>query len=178
LRSLFLPIKAIIVNVLSLFASYGVLVFIIQDGHLSHLLHFQAQGLIDISLIIIIFCALFGFSMDYEVFLLSRIKERYEQTGNTNRSICYGIIHSSKIITSAAMIVIFICFSFIAADILMVKAFGLGIAIAIFIDAFLLRTLFVPAFMAILGKWNWYLPKWLDNILPRISFNPKDKHED
>lgn len=177
LRSVFLPIKAIIVNMLSLFASYGVLVFIIQNGHFSHLFNFQAQGLIDISLLIIIFCALFGFSMDYEVFLLSRIKERYEQTGDSNRSICYGIVHSSKIITSAAMIVIFICFSFISADILMVKAFGLGIAIAIFIDAFLIRTLLVPAFMAILGKWNWYLPKWLDIILPRLSFNPKDRHE-
>lgn len=177
LRSLFLPIKAIIVNMLSLFASYGMLVFIIQEGHLARLLNFEAQGLIDISLLIIIFCALFGFSMDYEVFLLSRIKEHYEQTGDSIKSICYGIVHSSKIITSAAVIVILICFSFLSAHILLVKAFGLGIAIAIFIDAFLIRTLMVPAVMTLLGKWNWYLPKWLDNSLPKLSFNPKDKKQ-
>lgn len=176
LRSVFLPIKAILVNMLSLFASYGMLVFIIQEGHLAWLLNFEPQGVIDISLLIIIFCALFGFSMDYEVFLLSRIKERFEQTAHSTQSICYGIIHSSKIITSAAVIVILICFSFISANILLVKAFGLGIAIAIFIDAFLIRTLLVPAVMTILGRWNWYLPKWLDRILPKLSFNLKDKH--
>lgn len=175
LRSIFLPIKAIIVNMLSLFASYGMLVFIIQQGHLASLLNFQAQGLIDISLLIIIFCALFGFSMDYEVFLLSRIKERYEQVEHNTLSIGYGIVHSSTIITSAAIIVILICFSFLSANILLVKAFGLGIAIAIFIDAFLIRTLMVPAIMQILGKWNWYLPNWIDRLLPKLSFNPKDK---
>ena len=114
--------------------------------------------------------------MDYEVFLLSRIKERYEQSGDTVDSICYGIVHSSRIITCAAIIVILICFSFISASILLVKAFGLGIAIAIFIDAFLIRTLLVPAVMTILGKWNWYLPVWLNKILPKLSFNPKDKN--
>ncbi|MBA3662115.1 MAG: MMPL family transporter [Gammaproteobacteria bacterium] len=176
-HSIFLPIKAIVVNILSLFASYGILVFIIQEGHFAQWLNFEAQGVIDISLLIIIFCALFGFSMDYEVFLLSRIKERYEQTGDSVESICYGIVHSSKIITSAAIIVILICFSFISADILLVKAFGLGIAIAIFVDAFLIRTIMVPAFMTILGKWNWYLPKWLSYLLPKLSFNPDENHQ-
>lgn len=174
LRSLFLPIKAILTNMLSLFASYGILVFIIQKGHFAALLHFPPQGMIDISLLIIIFCALFGFSMDYEVFLLSRIKEDYEQMGNNVASICHGIAHSSKIITSAAIVVILICFSFISAEIILVKAFGLGIAIAIFIDAFLIRTILVPAVMTLLGKWNWYLPKWLDRILPNLAFKTKD----
>lgn len=168
LRSLFLPLKAIITTVLSLCASYGVLVFIFQEGHLSTLLNFQTQGMLDVSLLIIIFCALFGFSMDYEVFLLTRIKEQFEKTGDNEKSIIFGVEHSSRIITSAAVIVIFICLSFMAADVLMIKAFGLGIAIAIFTDAFLIRTLLVPATMTLMGKWNWYLPAWLEKILPHI----------
>ena len=175
-RSIVLPFKAIIMNMLSLSASYGVLVFIIQDGYLASLLNFDPQGMIDLSLLVIIFCALFGFSMDYEVFLLTRIKEYYEQTGDNNKSIIFGISHSSKIITSAAVVVILICFAFLSADILMVKAFGLGIAVAIFVDAFLIRSILVPATMALLGQWCWYLPSWLDKILPVLSFNPEEKH--
>lgn len=174
LRSLLLPLKAIVMNILSLLASYGVLVYIFQEGYFAYLLNFDPQGLIDINLIVIIFCGLFGFSMDYEVFLLTRIKEFYEQTLNTNYSIRHGIAHSSKIITSAALVVILICFAFISADILMVKAFGLGIAVAIFVDAFLIRTILVPATMALMQKWCWYLPKWLNAILPPLSFNPTD----
>lgn len=166
LRSVVLPLKATMMTLLSLCASYGILVFVIQDGHFHQYLNFAPQGMIDINLIIIIFCALYGFSMDYEVFLLTRIKEEYEETHENRKSISYGIEHSSKIITSAAIIVIMICVSFMSADILLVKAFGLGIAVAIFVDAFLIRTLLVPSIMAILGKWNWYLPKWLDKILP------------
>lgn len=175
LRSLFLPFKAVFMTMLSLFASYGVLVFVIQHGYGHELLNFEPQGMLDISLLIIIFCTLFGVSMDYEVFLLTRIKEGYEKTTNTNESILYGIDHSSKIITSAAIILILICLVFITADILMVKAFGLGIAIAVFIDAFLIRTILVPATMAIFKSWNWYIPEWLNKILPGISFKPPQK---
>ena len=166
LRSLFLPLKAILMNILSLCASYGVLVFIFQEGHLHQLLHFDAQHLVDVSLMVIIFCALFGLSMDYEVFLLTRIQESYIRYKDNNRSIIYGIEHSSRIITSAALIVIVICASFMVADVLMVKEFGLGIAAAITVDAFLVRSLLVPATMALIKQWNWYLPKWLDKILP------------
>lgn len=173
LRSVVLPLKAIITTMLSLGASYGILTLIIQMGYLHHLLHFEPQGMLDISLLIIIFCALFGISMDYEVFLLTRIKECYEQTGDNIKSIIFGIDRSWKIITSAAIIVIVLCLSFMSADILIVKAFGLGIALAVFIDAYIIRTILVPATMAILGKWNWYLPKWLDRILPKVSFDPE-----
>jgi RND superfamily putative drug exporter len=176
LRSLILPLKAIFMTTLSLFASYGVLVFIIQYGHGHQFLHFDPQKMLDISMVIIIFCALFGVSMDYEVFLLSRIKERYEISHSTNESIIYGIDHSSKIITSAAIILILICMVFMTADIIIVKAFGLGIAVAVFIDAFLIRIILVPATMAILKSWNWYLPKWLDKVLPEISFKPLHHH--
>lgn len=161
LRSLFLPLKAIFMNILSLCASYGVLVFIFQEGHLHAWLNFKPQGMIDITLIIIIFCALFGFSMDYEVFLLTRIQEYYKKTFDNDKSIVYGIVKSSRIITSAAIIVIFICASFMVADVLMVKEFGLGIAVAIFVDAFAIRTLLVPATMALVKKLNWYFPHWL-----------------
>ena len=161
LRSLFLPIKAILMNILSLCACYGALVLVFQDGYLHDWLNFEPQTTLDISLLVIIFCALFGFSMDYEVFLLSRIKEHYELSGDNDKSIIFGIEHSSRIITSAALIVIVICCSFLVADVLMVKAFGLGIAVAIFVDAFLIRTILVPATMALMKKWNWYLPKWL-----------------
>lgn len=172
LRSLFLPLKAIIMNLLSLCACYGALVLVFQDGYLAKYLNFEPQGILDISLLVIIFCALFGFSMDYEVFLLSRIKEDYEACGNNKNSIIFGIEKSSRIITSAALIVIFICGSFLVADVLMVKAFGLGIAVAIFVDAFLIRTLLVPSTMALLEKWNWYLPKWLDKCLPKRITGP------
>jgi len=168
LRSVFLPIKAIVMNLLSLSACYGALVLVFQEGHLHQLLNFDPQGMLDISLLVIIFCALFGFSMDYEVFLLTRIKESYESNHDNKKSIVFGIEKSSRLITSAALIVIFICGSFLVADVLMVKAFGLGIAVAIFVDAFLIRTFLVPATMALMGKWCWYLPKWLNKILPNL----------
>ena len=132
------------------------------------LLNFNPQGILDVSLLVIIFCALFGFSMDYEVFLLTRIQESYKKCRNNDQSIIYGIEHSSRIITSAAIIVIVTCGSFMVAEVLMVKEFGLGIAVAIFVDAFIVRSIFVPATMALVKEWNWYLPKWLDRVLPKI----------
>lgn len=167
LRSLFLPFKAIVMNILSLCATYGVLVYVFQEGHLHELLNFEPQGSLDISMMVIIFCALFGFSMDYEVFLLSRIHECYEKHKNNKLSIVYGIEHSARIITSAAWIVIVLCGSFLVADVLMVKAFGLGIAVAIFIDAFIIRTFIVPALMTITASINWYFPRWCAKLLPK-----------
>ena len=168
LHSIFLPLKAILMNILSLSACYGALVLVFQDGYFHQWLNFEPQGMLDISLLVIIFCALFGFSMDYEVFLLSRIKETYDDCGDNTKSVICGIEKSSRIITSAAIIVICICFSFLVADILIVKAFGLGIAVAIFVDAFLIRTFLVPATMVLLKKLNWYIPRWLERILPRL----------
>jgi len=168
LRSLFLPFKAIVMTLLSLCACYGALVLVFQEGYLHQWLHFQPQGMLDISLLVIIFCALFGFSMDYEVFLLTRIKESYDATHDNEKSIVFGIEKSSRIITCAALIVIFICGSFLVAEVLMVKAFGLGIAVAIFVDAFLIRTILVPSAMTIFKSWNWYLPRWLDRLLPKL----------
>jgi putative drug exporter of the RND superfamily len=166
LRSLFLPLKAIFMNVLSLSACYGILVFIFQEGHFYQLLNFEPQGMLDITLVVIIFCAIFGFSMDYEVFLLTRIQEHFKKTHNNKLSVIFGIEQSNRIITSAALIVISICGSFMTADVLMVKEFGLGIAIAIAVDAFIIRSVLVPATMVLLKNWNWYLPKWMDKLIP------------
>ena len=166
LRSVFLPLKAIFMNILSLTASYGVMVFIFQQGHFHQLLDFAPQGMLDISLLIIVFCAIFGFSMDYEVFLLTRIHESYLQTHDNKLSIIFGIEQSSRIITSAALIVICICGSFMVADVLMVKQFGLGIAVAIFVDAFIIRSILVPSTMVLLKDWNWYMFKWMKRFFP------------
>lgn len=174
-RSLFLPLKAILMNIMSLSASYGVLVFVFQDGHFHHLLNFQPLGYLEVTSLIMILCVLFGISMDYEVFMLTRIKEYYEQSKDNTSSIIAGTEHSSRIITSAALVLILICISFLSADIVLIKALGLGIAVAIFVDAFLIRIFLVPATMFLFEKWNWYLPDWLDKILPKISFSSHDK---
>lgn len=168
LRSLILPIKAIIMNILSLSVCYGMLVFIFQEGHLAHLLHFKAVGFTDLNLPILLFFVLFGLSMDYEVFLLTRIKEFYDLTGDNTKSVALGLERSARIITSAALIMVIVTGAFVTADIVFIKAFGLGAALAIAIDASLIRLLLVPATMRLLGDWNWYMPNWLDRITPEI----------
>ncbi|GCE11850.1 MMPL family transporter [Tengunoibacter tsumagoiensis] len=157
-RSLVLPLKAIIMNTLSILASYGALVVIFQQGFLHQLLGFTPLGFVEASSPILLFCSLFGLSMDYEVFLLSRIQEAFWQTGDNTRSVAIGLQRSGGIITSAAVIVIVVCACFATADMLIVKALGLGMALAVIIDATLVRGLLVPATMRLLGDWNWWLP--------------------
>ena len=169
LRSVILPLKAILMNALSILASYGALVYVFQEGHFSEFLNFKPLGLIEPSLPIIMFCTLFGLSMDYEVFLLSRIKENYEHSGDNTASVALGLQKSGKIITSAALIVVLVCLSFVTADIVLVKALGLGVAVAVGLDATIVRALLVPATMRLLGHWNWYAPAWLLRILPQTE---------
>jgi RND superfamily putative drug exporter len=169
LRSVVLPLKAILMNALSILASYGALVYVFQEGHFSEFLNFKPLGLIEPSLPIIMFCTLFGLSMDYEVFLLSRIKENYDRTGDNTASVAVGLQKSGKIITSAALIVVLVCLSFVTADIVLVKALGLGVAVAVGLDATIVRALLVPATMRLLGHWNWYAPGWLLRILPEAQ---------
>lgn len=171
LRSLILPLKAIIMNFLSLSVCYGMLVFIFQEGHFSQFLGFKPLGFTDMHLPILLFFTLFGLSMDYEIFLLTRIKEYYEKTQNNTKSVAMGLERSARIITSAALIVVIVSGAFVTADIVFIKAFGLGTALAIAVDASLIRLLLVPATMKLLGNWNWYIPKWLDRILPNIMFD-------
>ena len=157
-RSLVLPLKAILMNTLSIMASYGALVVIFQDGFLHQFLGFTPLGFVEATSPILLFCALFGLSMDYEVFLLSRVQEAFWQTGDNTRAVALGLQRSGGIITSAAVIVIVVSASFATADIILVKALGLGMAIAVALDATLVRGLLVPSTMRLLGNVNWWFP--------------------
>ena len=157
-RSAFLPLKAIVMNTLSILASYGMLVVIFQDGFLHQFLNFTPLGFVEASSPILLFCALFGLSMDYEVFLLSRVQEAFWQTGDNTQAVALGLQRSGGIITSAAIIVVVVSASFATADMILVKALGLGMALAVALDATLVRGLLVPATMRLLGNWNWWLP--------------------
>jgi putative drug exporter of the RND superfamily len=165
-RSVVLPLKALVMNTLSILASYGALVFIFQEGHFSHLLNFTPLGFVEASSPILLFCALFGLSMDYEVFLLSRIREAYEETGDNTTAVAIGLERSGGIITSAAAIVILVSAAFASADMLLVKALGVGMALAVLLDATLVRGLLVPSTMRLLGDLNWWWPRPLRRLLP------------
>jgi RND superfamily putative drug exporter len=155
-RSVFIPLKAVIVNILSLTASFGAMVFVFQDGHLSGLLDFTPLGFVDATLPILMFCTIFGVSMDYEVFLLSRIREAYENGDSNTASVAKGLVATAGIITSAAAIIIVVTGAFALTGIVLTKAIGLGLAVAVFVDATIVRILLVPATMRILGDWNWW----------------------
>lgn len=170
-RSIVLPLKAVFLNIMSILASYGALVWVFQDGHLHELLRFTPQGFVEASLPVIMFCVLFGLSMDYEVFLLTRIREEWERTGDNREAVAYGLERSGRIITSAALIVVVVTGSFVSADVVIVKALGLGIAIAVAVDATIVRALLVPATMALMGHVNWWIPAWLDRFLPGKGFH-------
>jgi RND superfamily putative drug exporter len=162
LRSIILPAKALLMNTLSLTASFGALVWIFQDGNLSAPLGFQPLGFVETTLPVILFCVLFGLSMDYEVFLLSRMKEVWDRTGDNTEAVARGLERSGRIVTSAALIVVLVAGSFAFADIVLIKALGLGVAIAVALDATVVRALLVPATMRLLGRWNWWMPTWLE----------------
>ena len=164
-RSVLLPVKAILMNALSIVASYGALVWVFQEGNLGWLLGFTALGFVEASLPVIMFCVLFGLSMDYEVFLLSRIREEWERTGDNARAVAVGMQRSGRIITSAALIVVVVAGAFVTADVVLIKALGFGIALAVFLDATVVRALLVPSTMRLMGRWNWWLPGPLHRVL-------------
>jgi RND superfamily putative drug exporter len=157
-RSAVLPLKAIVMNVLSVSAAYGTLVYIFQWGNLSGPLHFTSDGYIDSTLPILLFCILFGLSMDYEVFLLSRIREEWLRTGNNQLAVARGIEKTGGVITNAALLFVIVCGAFAFTSLLTTKEIGVGLAVAITVDAAIIRTLLVPATMRLLGRWNWWLP--------------------
>ncbi len=165
LRSVWLPLKAILMNALSISAAFGALVWVFQDGNLSALLGFQPLGFVESTLPVILFCVLFGLSMDYEVFLLTRMKEAWDRTGDNPGAVAAGLERSGRIVTSAALIVVVVAGSFVFADIVLIKALGLGVALAVAIDATVVRALLVPATMRLLGAWNWWMPARLERIL-------------
>jgi putative drug exporter of the RND superfamily len=170
LRSVVLPAKALVMNALSILASFGALVWIFQDGNLSAILGFQPLGFVETTQPVILFCVLFGLSMDYEVFLLSRMKEVYDRTGDNTLAVASGLERSGRIVTSAALIVVVVAGSFAFADIVLIKALGIGMAVAVALDATVVRALLVPATMRLLGHWNWWMPerlsRWIGQRLP------------
>ncbi len=162
--SLLIPIKAIILNILSLSATFGGLVWIFQDGHLQSLLHFQSTGSIDATQPILIFAIAFGLSMDYEVFLLSRMKECFDETGNNRLAVSAGLQRTGWLITSAALLLAVVLGAFSTARIIFIQEIGIGLAMAVIMDATLIRMLLVPATMCLLGNLNWWAPppaRWL-----------------
>jgi len=167
--SLIMPIKAIILNVLSLSATFGALVWIFQDGHLQGLLDFHSVGSLDSTQPVLIFAIAFGLSMDYEVFLLSRIKELFDKSGDNRQAVALGLQRTGQLITSAALLQALVVGSFATSQILQVKQLGLGVALAIVMDATLVRVLLVPAMMNLLGKWNWWAPKPLQALAQRAG---------
>jgi uncharacterized membrane protein YdfJ with MMPL/SSD domain len=170
LRSLLLPLKAVLMNLLSIGAAFGVLVAIFQWGWLDGTLGFESQGALDTINVPLIFAVVFGLSMDYEVFLMSRIRERYMVHGDNERAVAEGLSTSARTISSAALIMTAVFAVFVLTGVPSIKELGLGCAVAIALDATLVRLILVPAAMKLLGDWNWWMPSWLDRVLPDLSF--------
>lgn len=173
-RSLLIPIKAVLGFALSLVATFGFLVFVFQDGHLGPLFGVHASGPILNFLPIMVVGVLFGLAMDYEVFLVSRMREEFKHTGDAQRAVLAGIKGSGAVVTAAGLIMISVFAGFILSDESMVKAMGFALAFGILFDAFVVRLTLVPAIMTILGKSAWYLPKWLDRILPNVDIEGEE----
>ncbi|MDN5789907.1 MAG: MMPL family transporter [Micrococcales bacterium] len=167
--SVVIPLKALLLNVLSLGAALGVVVWIFQNGHLSGLLHFSSVGAIESMVPFLVLAFGFGLSMDYEVFLLSRIAEEYRSGHDNDRAVSLGLQRTGKIITSAALLIIIVFAGFIAGDILIVKEIGVALVVAVAIDATIVRMLLVPATMTLLGRWNWWAPAPLRRLHDRIG---------
>ena len=157
-----------VLNLLSVGAAYGLLVLVFQHGVGADLLGFQQVERVEAWVPVFLFSVLFALSMDYHVFLLSRIKERYAQTGDTNQAVVHGIAATGRIITGAALIIVVVFAGFAAGQLVMFQQMGFGVGVALLVDATLIRMIVVPAAMALLGEWNWYLPSWL-NWLPELN---------
>ncbi len=170
LRSLLIPLKAVLMNLLSIGAAFGVLIAVFQWGWLDGFLGFESQGALDTINVPLIFAVVFGLSMDYEVFLMSRIRERYLASGDNERAVAEGLASSARTISSAALIMTAVFAVFVLTGVPSIKELGLGCAVAIALDATLVRLILVPAAMKLLGDWNWWMPSWLDRLLPDLSF--------
>ena len=160
--------KTIVLNLLSVGAAYGILVLVFQHGWGKQFLGFEFTGGIDPFLPILLFVILFGLSMDYHVFVLSRVREGYESGMTTDEAVAHGIKSTAGVVTSAAIVMVGVFAIFATLQMMIFKQFGVGLASAILIDATLIRAILLPATMKLLGDWNWYLPKWLE-WLPRLE---------
>ena len=174
-RSLLVPLKAVIMNLISIGAAYGVLVAVFQWGWGNALVGAHSKGPIEMWLPMMLFAVVFGMSMDYEVFLLSRIREEYDRSGDNASAVAKGLAATARVITAAALIMVFVFGSFALGPLIAIKELGVGLAIAVFLDATVVRMVLVPSTMELLGDLNWWLPKWLDRILPRIHVEAGDE---
>jgi uncharacterized membrane protein YdfJ with MMPL/SSD domain len=172
-RSLVVAATAVVLNLLSIGAAYGLLVLAFQHGFASGLLGFNHVDTIEAWVPLFLFSVLFGLSMDYQVFLLSRIRERYDETGNTTKAVTFSVVSTARIITGAALIIVAVFAGFAAGELVMLQQIGFGVAVALLIDATIIRSVLLPATMHLLGHWNWYLPRWLD-WLPRLQVGARD----
>ena len=171
--SVVVPVKAIVMNVLSLGASFGALVWVFQEGHLAWLLGAEGTGALDPTVPVLTFAITFGLSMDYEVFLLSRIKEAWDQTGDNDRAVALGLQRTGRIVTSAALLLVVVFAGFMAAGMLTIKQIGLGTVLAVALDATVVRMLLVPATMKLMGRWNWWAPPPLRRLHRRIGLEER-----
>jgi RND superfamily putative drug exporter len=172
--SVLIPIKALLMNTLSLSATFGALVWIFQDYHLSGLLNFQQTGWVDVTLLVLLFCVAFGVSMDYEVFLLSRIKEEYARTGDNRLAVAYGIEKTGGVVTAAALITSIVFLAMASSRVTNIKMFGIGLGLAMLTDASIVRSLLVPALMRLAGQANWWAPRPLRWIYDRFGLRESD----
>ena len=175
-RSLLVPLKAVILNMLSIAGAYGIVVALFQWGHLGSITGIEPAP-IEPFIPMMMFAVVFGLSMDYEVFLLSRIREEYERSRDARNSVADGLASTARVITAAAAIMVVVFGSFLLEDGRIVKVFGTGLAMAVLLDATLVRMLLVPATMELLGERNWWLPGWLDRLLPRLNVEGAPDHE-
>jgi RND superfamily putative drug exporter len=177
-RSFVIPVTASAMNILAAGATFGVLVFVFQEGHLGSIFTVGRPGPVDAFLPVMLFAILFGLSMDYQVFLVSRMHEEWIHTGDNRRAVTVGQAETGGVITAAASIMIVVFMSFVFGGFRVIAEFGLGLAAAVLIDAFILRTVLVPSLMHALGNSNWYIPRWLDRALPHLSIEPPDRTYD
>ena len=167
-----ISLKAGIMNLLSVCAAYGVMTLAANGGGLSNLIGIDHEVPIAPFMPVMMFAILFGLSMDYEVFLISRIREEYLKDGNTSRAVADGLAKTARVITAAAAIMVVVFLSFVTSQEVFLKLFGIGLAVAVFLDATIVRLVLVPAVMQLLGKWNWWIPNWLERRLPRLDVEP------
>jgi RND superfamily putative drug exporter len=170
--SVLLPVKAIIMNIMSLAAAMGVLVWVFQEGHMTWLVgDFTNTGTLDTATLVITAIVAFGLSMDYEVFLLSRIKEEYDLTGDNDLAVAVGLEKTGRLVTAAALLLSITFFAFATSGVTFIKLFGLGLAVAVLVDAFVVRSMLVPALMKLAGDWNWWAPAPLRRLHDRVGIS-------
>lgn len=173
--SVLVPIKAVVLNLLSLSATFGALVWIFQDGNLSGLLGFTSTGGLDLTMPILMFAIAFGLSMDYEVFLLSRIKEEHDNGADDVAAVAVGLERTGRIVTAAAVLIAVVFIAFATSQVMFMKMFGIGMTLAVLVDAFIVRAALVPAFMRLAGRANWWAPRWMQPIYRRFGISESEQ---